>query len=741
MLAARILVPLIAATTLLSILPGGAADAPKNSRLLTSSSPFLLRHASDPVDWFPWGPEAFEKARSEKKPLFVSVGYDSCHWCYRMQSEAFTDPVMAAVLNRNFVNVLVDRVQRPDLNGLYMTYLNANRGSGGWPLNVWITPSGVPFSVGTYFPSVSSTDGPPTFAKVVEHVSSQWSRFPDYIEDQSKRDFAKLAERIESTDKPEAETAASPTTRDLATSAYESLSATFDPVAGGFTSPTKFVQGTSLQFLAQLASEEAEGTFRHRQLTKMLSLTATAMIRGGLFDHVGGGFHRYSIDPSWQIPRFEKMLPAQSEIIFALLDVQAVAPDPIYAETIRRTLDFANRELLLPSGLFQTSVHSDSKSSAQAATLTEGAYYIWSYDDFAAAVGDEDLPALAEIFQVRRGGNLNPGASENEGLTRVNILRRRIDESGLAAQLGLNEADLAATIDRGLGKLAEARARRPQPDLDTNTVTGWNATMASAFARSYQTLGNPADLETARKCIEALLASRLGQASGQLATTDGGGIVAYSYAATISALLDLYDATLEPRYVEAAVSLQTKQIECFWDSEGGGFFETLADDPDMLVRLKNIASDLESNTNDISARNLRRLADLLDDPDLLEHCSAIQRLAVPRIKRLSGQSPELISNAIVLEHEPIQILLEANPDSEFFRQSLQILGSRPGARYTVFSSAPQGENANFLRQRNARLGEAISTAGTAPSIRVGRAYRFEAPLATPEDLKKALSAF
>ncbi len=694
-------------------LPAGPVVAQKNelvtaSRLDASDSPYVRRHRSDAVDWYEWGEEAFEKARKENKPVLVSIGYDSCHWCHRMQTEAFADPGIVAFLNKHFVCVLVDRERRPDLNAVYMTYMNANHGQAGWPINVWVTPDYVPFSVGSYFPS-RTTPILPGMMKVLRHIEAQWSRFPDYINAQSARDLEKLKARLAELDTFPDDASAeegSDLTKVLE-AAYEAIAARYDPLHGGFTHPAQFPQPGLTDLLLTLQMTEPPGSFRGRQAAKMAMHTASALCNGGVTDHVGGGFHRYALDAAWEVPRFEKMLHVQARVSTMLLDVFRLSDDPRHLEAARRALEFAARELSSPDGAFYGSLHSDSAAAGDANTLLEGAFYVWTYDELKEAIDRKDFKIVSWMLDVKPGGNLTPGSSENEVLAGKNVIRRKRSVPEAAKKFGVSRADAAAAFSRGLAGLSAARRHRPRPARDENIVTDWNAYMISAFTALYEIGDNPAHLERAKRAAAFILRRLYDATSGTLYHTLGrdgtpSGVFARDHAALIASLLDLYAATFDEQYVELAVTFQAQLDRKFWDSENGGYFETLEGIEDVVLRLKNFGDDSEPATNSLAARNLVRLSDLLGDPSFLGRATKTREFARPRMVKYPTSTAGMLSVARLIKEPARIIVIHGEAESKEVQSALRETRRRLLPRTTVILRRP-GDESGFIASRNRKL--------------------------------------
>lgn len=670
-----------------------AAD--RRAELASDTSSFVRRHAEDLVEWHVWGDEAFEKAKKLNRPLYVCVGYDSCHWCLRMQNESFNNPEIAELLNASFVNVIVDREHQPVLDSNFMMYMNANQGQSGWPLNVWITPDGVPFSVGSYFPSgedVTST-ALPEFTKVLRHIVAQWERFPDYINQQSKRDLEKLILKLADMDKL-TDPGLIEKSKDLEAmhmAAYESISTRFDPSNGGFSNPFQFPQSGILRYLAALNTME-HSNFRGRQALKMIALTGEKMASGGLFDHLAGGFHRYALDPAWEVPRFEKLLITQAVMCDSYLSMYQVTKNPRFKDVARATLAFVENTLDAGDGLAFAGLQSDSPKPGSDVCV-EGGYYTWTYDEFVSGAGDEAASLLVYMMDIQRGGNLSPGGNSADELRGMNVPRMKYTLADAAEKFGKSEAELATTANAGLRRLIEKRKTRTSPALDDNIEIGWNSLALSAFAKAGVLLEKPEFIQRAKTGVTTILTKHYDSDRGtlfHLVGKDGkrSGVYGFNYAAMIGALLDLYSATLDEAFLVRAVELQEHQIERFWDAKGGGFFEALPDELSDFLRLKSLSGDGAPSTNDISAFNLLQLGDLTKNSEYIERAKKIQEFSLPRQLSFPTSVPILLELDYHLR-QPAQIALLSGPadsplakamvklfqEAKFFRTSLARLAS------------------------------------------------------------------
>jgi uncharacterized protein YyaL (SSP411 family) len=577
-----------------------------SNRLAAEQSPYLLQHKNNPVDWYPWGDEAFAKARAEDKPIFLSVGYSTCHWCHVMEHESFEDAQVADVINRHFVSIKVDREERPDVDRVYMTFVQATTGSGGWPMSVWLTPALEPFYGGTYFPPASRW-GRPGFVEVLEEIARVWREERDKVSRSASSIVGRLKEAAASAkaSAPKAVPAV-----EALDAAVRQFGATFDARRGGFGDAPKFPRPSELLFL--LREHARTGQTEPRD---MVLVTLRAMAFGGMRDHIGGGFHRYSVDADWRVPHFEKMLYDQAQLVLAYVEAAQATGEAFYADIAADTLEYVMRDLTDPAGGFYSAEDADSIPPEHAADphphKMEGAFYIWRDDEIRDALG-----ADAELFRLRFGilpdGNapFDPQAE----FTHKNLLytARPIEE--IASTTKQSAMDVAAALGRARATLLAVRGRRPRPHLDDKVLTAWNGLMIAAFARAGRVLPDAERyLESATRAA-MFLKSRMWGGKTLLRRYRAGdaSIEGYAedYAYVIFGLLELFQAGGDPQWLEWALALQERQDELFWDPVEGGWFSTTGTDPSVLLRLKEEYDGAEPAASSVSALNLLALAHL-----------------------------------------------------------------------------------------------------------------------------------
>ncbi|GAA5507256.1 thioredoxin domain-containing protein [Novipirellula caenicola] len=561
-----------------------ADEARPANRLAGESSLYLLQHAHNPVDWYPWGEEAFEKAKRENKMVFLSVGYAACHWCHVMERESFVDPEIAALLNDRFVCIKVDREQRPDVDQIYMLAVQiVSRGNGGWPMSVFLTPDGKPFWAGTYFPARTGDRGQATgFMSVLKQIDEAWTTQRDAVQAQADALTLMIKANRSGVAEEESEAAASALNRNLIDRVAEALKEQFDPVYGGFgyseTQPNrpKFPEPSNLYFLMDRIERESTSEEEREASLKMLTRTLDGMISGAMFDHIGGGFHRYSVDRQWQIPHFEKMLYDNGQLASVYARAYKITKRQEYRDVAIAICDFVLRELKSDDATFYSSLDADSEGE-------EGKFYRWSKEEIEAL--EKSLSGFGEfasVYQLREKPNF-------EGEFFAPEPKRSLTE--IAKQKGQSYEGLRDSLQSVKDELRSIRERRERPLRDEKVLAAWNGLMIAGLADSGRLLDRPDYVDAAQKAADFILA-KLAADDGVLRrdyAADAKKLEEYldDYAFFVSGLIALHRATGDAKWIDAAESLTEKQIELFWDEKVGGFFFTTAEQSLLIVRMKN----------------------------------------------------------------------------------------------------------------------------------------------------------
>lgn len=625
------------------------------NRLLHETSPYLRQHAKNPVDWYPWGPEALARARELNRPIFLSVGYSACHWCHVMEHESFEDPEIARLLNDHFVSIKVDREERPDLDQIYMTVVQMMAGQGGWPMSVFLTPVLRPFYGGTYFPP-DDRYGRPGFRRVLQRLIELWqSQQADVVGMASQ-----VTEQLQSVSRAQAEPGE--LGPDLLRRAVPQLRRAFDATHGGFGTAPKFPHPMELALLWRVGRR-----FGDEEAQSMARLTLDRMAQGGIYDHLGGGFHRYSTDERWLVPHFEKMLYDNALLSISYLEGYQATGDPFYREVVEETLGYVVREMTSPDGPFYSTLDADSEG-------VEGKFYVWSSQEVEQILGKELAELFNYVYDLTPEGNW-------EG---HNILHRSKTWTQDARLLKVEEAELRRKVDEARRKLLEVRNRRVWPGRDDKALTSWNALMIDAFAQAAQVLDNAQYAETAGRAADFLL-TRMRGPDGRLRRTWSKGsepkLNAYleDYAYLVNALVSLYEATFVPRWIEAALDLAEVMIDQFWDGDAAGFYFTGRDHEELITRVKDANDASIPSGNAMAVTGLLRLAKLTGRLDLQEKAEATLRAFRGLMERSPMAAGQLLV-ALDFHLGPVQeFAVVGDPSAEPTRRVLRAIrsGFRP----------------------------------------------------------------
>jgi hypothetical protein len=647
------------------------------NRLAHERSPYLLQHADNPVDWMPWGDEAFARAREEDKPIFLSIGYSTCHWCHVMAHESFEDASVADVLNRHFVAIKLDREERPDVDRVYMTFVQVTTGAGGWPMSVWLTPDLKPFYGGTYFPPTSRW-GRPGFIEVLTEINRSWR------EDRARilESASTIVDRLRDVTGHGAGPAASPIAgREAIDAGVRAFAEAYDPRHGGFGRAPKFPRPCELLFLLQAHAFTGDAGAR-----RMAVDTLRTMSLGGMRDHVGGGFHRYSVDAEWRVPHFEKMLYDQAQLVLAALEAQQVTGERYYASVAEDTLDYVLHDLTGPDGAFLSAEDADSLLPGGGAKAhgekREGAFYVWTTAEIDQLFGD-DAPVVRRRFGMEEGGNaLADPQGEFRGQN-IPYVAQSVEE--IATRTGRTIEEVMAVLAGARQRLYEARASRPRPHLDDKVITAWNGLMLAAFARAGRVLVDSprrADWRQAAERAAGAIQAALWQPErrrllrifrdGQ-AAVDG---FCEDYAYFAWGLTELFEATGDGRWLDWALELTAIQTELFFDPADGGWFSTTGDDRSVLLRLKEDYDGAEPAAGSIAVRNLLTLGRLTGDQALIDRAGRTLQRYGSEIGRVARVMPFMVSNVARWHAGSTEIVLVGGDDAAGFDALDAALGRR-----------------------------------------------------------------
>ena len=679
-----------------------SSDAPSN-RLIHETSPYLRQHAHNPVDWYPWGDEALSRARNEDKPIFLSVGYSACHWCHVMERECFENASIAALMNSLFINIKVDREERPDIDDIYMKAVTAMSGSGGWPMSVFLTPQLEPFFGATYLPPVSAY-GRPSFPDVLIGLSEAYRTQRAEVVEQAQQLAAAIAEEGRTDLRGELPD-------ELLQVSLAQYKRRFDAVWGGFGGAPKFPHAGDLR----LCLRHHLRTGDDEALTMVLR-TLDRMGNGGMFDQLGGGFHRYSVDREWRVPHFEKMLYDNAQLIVAYLEAFTLTREARYAQIARACCDWALREMQGAEGGFASAQDADSEGE-------EGRFFVWTPAQLEAALGPELARVVAAYYDVTEAGNFEHGKS-------VLWLPRPAEQ--VASSLGLSPAQLEARIAEAKPLLEAARATRVRPNTDDKVLSGWNGLMASALAQAYQVLDEPRYLQAAERCIAWVLGP-MRQTDGRLFGTWRAGRAHVNacfddYAFVIQALCDLYESSFDERHLREALALSELVEARFADPEFGGYFTTGVGHEPLIARLKSTHDGALPSAAAVHAHNVARLAAWTGRSELRERALATLKALAVMAERYPQAFAHLLIALDFLRSQPREIVIAGEPSDASVQALLAAVRS---------TFRPQRVVALASRTADATLVALVE--GKTPTPQGGRAYVCEdfrclAPVDAPQEL-------
>ena len=596
------------------------------NRLADEQSPYLLQHKDNPVDWYPWSEEAFQKARDEDKPIFLSIGYSTCHWCHVMEHESFEDEDVARLMNDAFVSIKVDREERPDVDGVYMAVCQMMTGQGGWPLTILMTPDKLPFHASTYIPK-HARFGRIGMMELVPRIKEVWIN--------QREDVLATANEITEALKRSTVATASektPASKDLR-AAYEQLEGRYDQTHGGFGEAPKFPSPHNLLFL--LRYWHRTGTTRALEMTVH---TLEQMRAGGLFDHVGYGFHRYSTDRSWLVPHFEKMLYDQAMLAMAYTEVYQATGHRAFRRTADEIFEYVQRDLRAPEGAFYSAEDADSEGR-------EGKFYVWRVDEVKDVLDPIEADLVIDVYGLKAEGNFEEEATRQR--TGENILHLDQALEGLARQRSEDAETLRRRLLAARAKLFARREQRIRPGLDDKILADWNGLMIAALAKAAAAFEDT-DLTGAARAAASFVLDRMWTQDGGLLHRYRGGEAAVpalldDYAYMVWGLLELYEADFDPAWLEAAIDLTRRQVDHFWDDDGGGFFFTADDAEELLVRRKELYDGAIPSGNAVSALNLLRLERITGDSAYGGRADAVVKAAGTGVRRMPSAFTGLLA--------------------------------------------------------------------------------------------------
>ena len=622
----------------------GAAGT--RNRLAREKSPYLLQHAGNPVDWFPWGEEAFAKARAEEKPIFLSIGYSTCHWCHVMERESFEDPEVGRILSEHFVAIKVDREERPDVDTIYMTVCQALTGSGGWPLHAVLTPDRKPFFAGTYFPPESKY-GRPSFKQLLYQLIGAWEDQRDKVHEAATQ--ITLAVSAHFTGSPGGELG-----EETLRSAFEELASRFDPEHGGFGRAPKFPTPHQLTFLLRYWNRTGD-----ERALAMVEATLQRMRMGGIYDHVGFGFHRYSTDREWLVPHFEKMLYDQALLLTAYAEAYQATGNPLYAAVVREITAYVVRDLRGPEGAFHSAEDADSEGE-------EGKFYVWTRAEIESLLDPDEAALYVRAYGIEPGGNWVDEAKGERPGTNIPHL---VDDPGRVAQgFGLDPRAAAERLEAAREKLFAARGGRVRPHRDDKVLASWNGLWIGALATAAQALEDPAFADAAERAL-SFVTTHLVREDGRLLARYRDGEAAHAaylddYAFLLWGALELYEATFAARHLETAARLARDMDRLFRDEEGGGYFFTGTDrDEALLARTKDAYDGAVPSGNSMAALGLLRLARMTGEAVWEERARSIFRAFSGTVRSIPSAHTQMLS-ALEFALRPSREIVIASADGD-----------------------------------------------------------------------------
>jgi uncharacterized protein YyaL (SSP411 family) len=763
-----------------------AAEITHTNRLAQEKSPYLLQHAHNPVDWYSWGEEAFARARRENKPIFLSIGYSTCHWCHVMAHESFEDQATAAIMNREFVNIKVDREERPDVDRVYMMFVQATTGGGGWPMSVWLTPDLKPFVGGTYFPP-EDRYGQPAFKKVLERIAAAWKENHEKIAEQGEKIVAAIRESQASQTATEGKI-----DNRVFQEAFEQLNRNYDPREGGFSVAPKFPRPVTLNFLTRFYARDPKSD-AGKQALEMVLFTLRKMAAGGMHDHVGGGFHRYSVDRYWHVPHFEKMLYDQAQLASSYLDMSKILGDPYlsslpgqgeadarapvrveFEAVARDILDYIARDMTSKEGGFFSAEDADSvvpvaavydrraeldpqvsdahppsvaaaiSGAAGRAPLqknAEGAFYVWTEKEIDDGLGDS-----AKIFKyfygVQPHGNAPEGSDPQDEFRGKNILIERHTVAETARHFEKSEDDVGQSLARSREKLLSIRGKRPRPHLDDKIIAAWNGLMISAYARGAQVLHEPRYLESATRAAIFLRANLYDGKNKLLYRSyrnGRGGIEGFAddYAFVIQGMFDLYEASFDVEWLKFAVELQEAQDRLFFDEKGGGYFSTSGKDKSVVLRMKDDNDSAEPAASSVSALNLLRLAQMTNRGEWRKRGQKTIEAFSPTLSHFASAMPQMLVALNFTLSKPRQIVITGeieNPKTKALINEVH----RHFLPTTILLLADGAAGQKYLGEKNKAI-RAMTPIDGNPAAYVCENFTCKAPVTDSTALRKLLS--
>jgi uncharacterized protein len=700
----------------------------KSNRLAFEKSPYLLQHAYNPVDWYPWGEEAFSAAKREDKPIFLSIGYSTCYWCHVMEREVFENEQLADSMNRHAINIKVDREERPDVDRIYMKAVQAMTGSGGWPMSVFLTHDLRPFYAATYIPPVSQY-GRPGFGDVLDTIHSLWINDRNKILNTGEKVYDHLNKLAAPVFGPNEPTIA------VLDEAFKAFGESFDSVNKGFGGAPKFPTPVSFTFLLRYFARTG-----NRQALFMTLETLQTMARGGIYDHIGGGFHRYATDENWHVPHFEKMLYDQAQLTISYLEAYQITGEDFYREIAQDTLAYATRVFEHPEGGFYSAEDAESTlEHGSPGIKREGAFYTWTKSEIDSLLDDRESRVAAYYYGLKDNGNIT--ADPHGIFTGLNILHVVASLNQTSDAVGIPPVEVKRLLISIRKKLFDAREKRPHCHLDDKILLSWNGLMISAYARAASVLNENTYLRTAKRSARFLLDKLYDDKKELLLRRYRDGEARFEahledYAFFIQGLLDLYEASFEIVWLRRAEEFTQQMIARFFDEPNGGFYDTTDSDDSIIIRTKEWYDGAEPSGNSVAILNLLRLGNLLNYPDF----GTIARKSITAFGTLIESAPQATAQLLAAVDfgliKPVQIIITGGKDAGGFKEMMKEIH----AHYIpnkVLLHIDGGESQEYLSQHNDFI-RSLKIDERQTTVYVCENFTCKLPVTMPEDLRSQL---
>jgi uncharacterized protein YyaL (SSP411 family) len=698
----------------------------KENKLIHEKSPYLLQHARNPVEWNPWNEETFALAKKENKPIFLSIGYSTCYWCHVMEREVFENDEIAKLMNEYFINVKVDREERPDVDRVYMTALQSMTGAGGWPMSMFLTPELKPFYGATYIPPKAKY-GRSGFEDVINQINEIWKTRESEILDSGDKIVSRIKDLIESRLNTARKNELSKVTL---TNAYSNIIKIYDDEYGGFGSGNKFPRPVVYNFLLNYYHHTKEFS-----ALDIVTFTLKKMYEGGMYDHLSGGFHRYSVDSFWRVPHFEKMLYDQALLIITYIDTYLVTKNKFYLFVAEDTAHYVLENLTHSEGGFYSAEDAESAVDiSEPENKAEGAYNLWTKDEIDKLLGEVNSKIFCFFYGIQIMGNTIHDPHEVFGKKNVLFIANDVFET--AKEFEMTPEEIAEIIDQCRSTLLSARSLRPKPHLDDKILTSWNGLMISALARIYQVTNNKIYIESAEKACRFISDKLYNSNKGTLLHRYRDGDARFEgtlddFAFLISGLIDLYETLFDVKYLEQALELNKIAINNFYDNDKGGFFDVTESSKDIILKTKDSYDGAEPSGNSVQIMNLLRLGYMTDKKDLIEKAEKSLDIFSEELNRLPFSSPQMLCALSFYLNSPKEIILSGNPEGKKLIEMINLI-------YETYIPNKVLLFASDEMKIVTKIIDKIVKDGNKDEVYVCENYQCNLPVNNAEDLRKLL---